>query len=73
VSLAETAIQKNPDYPDGRYNLGKAYERQGRLAEAAAQYREALRIDRGHVESRRALTELQARSAPASPAPKPSR
>jgi len=70
IQLAETAILKNPKYADARYNLAKGYERTGRLAEAAASYREALRIDPGHAESRRALDALSQRPAPrpASPA-----
>lgn len=38
------AIRLDPDYPEAHYNVGVAYTRQGRPAEALSAYREAIRI-----------------------------
>lgn len=59
--LAELAVQKDPRFPDARYNLGKAWERLGDRERAARSYRDALAIAPGHAEAAAALAALRAR------------
>jgi Flp pilus assembly protein TadD len=45
VPLLETAARLAPDVPHIRNNLGAAYQRTGRVAEAMAEYRRAIDLD----------------------------
>ena len=56
----EQAVRINPDDTVAHYNLGIALEKAGRVAEAMAQYEQALRIKPDYPEARNALTRLQA-------------
>lgn len=58
-AVAELATQVDPNYADGRFNLGKVYERLGDAARAEHEYRQALRIQPGHRQAQRALAALQ--------------
>jgi O-antigen ligase len=57
-AAAELATQVDPNFADARFNLGKVYERLGDLARAEHEYRQALRIQPGHPQARRALATL---------------
>lgn len=59
TNLFEEGIRLWPDNPDARYLAGQVYERRGKWTEAAAQYREAARMDPPHYESSLALAGLQ--------------
>lgn len=57
-AVAELATQVDPNYADGRFNLGKVHERLGDRARAEHEYRQALRIQPDHPQARRALSAL---------------
>jgi len=59
-SLAQLnlAIEKEPLNPEAYHNRGVIYEKQGKPAEAAAEYRQALRYNPQYAPSQQALTRL---------------
>ncbi len=61
VGMWKDVIAKSPRNPGVRTKLGIALAREGKLEEAEAQYRAALRTDPGHLEARNNLGNLLAR------------
>ena len=51
----QSAIHRNPHFPDAHNNLGVAYDRQGRLAEAVACFRKAASLHASHADAHRNL------------------
>jgi hypothetical protein len=48
-------VALGPDHPEGHFNLGLAYERHGRLAEARQEMLISLRLDPNQAEARNML------------------
>lgn len=63
MSELTQALQLDPSNTRTRLGMGLMLAKQGRLDEAAAQYREILRIDSQHKVARRALAKVQKRAA----------
>jgi tetratricopeptide (TPR) repeat protein len=64
----ETAIRLRPLNPEARHNRGVIYEKQGKTAEAIAEYRAALRYNPSYEPSQRALARLTGSPSPHAPA-----
>lgn len=60
----ERAVRLLPDDPEIRYHLGEAYRACGRNAQAAAEFRKALKLAPGHIKARKALQELEKEGPP---------
>jgi Flp pilus assembly protein TadD len=54
-------MRMSPVYAKAHYNLGVLFERQGRVEEAAREFRMALRLDPGYAKARIGLEELSRR------------
>ena len=68
----QEVLKLKPDHADAHNNLGLAFSRQGRLDEAISQFQEALRLNPSHARARSNLdAAMQAKNAPAAPAPNP--
>ncbi len=63
----DDAVRLAPLNPEGYHNRGVIYEKMGRLDDAAAQYRQALRYAPSYEASRRALSRLSVAAVPATP------
>lgn len=62
VSLWSDVVAKSPAKARPHNNLGLAYERAGRIAEAAAEYEVAMKVDPGYVEAYNNLGALYERT-----------
>src|SRR5262245_23183166 len=60
MACFKRALKERPDFADGHYNLGKAYSKLGRAAEAEQAYLRARRLDptKGEVAANLALLHL---------------
>jgi tetratricopeptide (TPR) repeat protein len=57
--LARAFIRRHPRYPDTHLQLGRIYQVQDRLDEAAGQYEQALRLDADHPTALHRLGEVR--------------
>ncbi len=60
----ERAVRLLPDDPEVRYHLGEAYRARGQNAQAAAEFRKALKLAPGYIKARKALQELEKERPP---------
>ena len=51
----EQAIQRNPNYADAYYNLGRIYGKSGRYIDAIEAFKEAIRINPDYADAHRNL------------------
>lgn len=57
----QSAVDRNPRFPDAQNNLGVAYDRLGRLADAIACFRQAAALHAGHAGAHRNLGDALSR------------
>ncbi len=73
VAALSTAVRMNPTLIEARLNLADALVAAGRADDAAAQYREVLKLHPGDQDAASALSSLGHKVAPATSMPAPSR
>jgi protein O-GlcNAc transferase len=57
----QSAVDRNPQFPDAHNNLGVAYDRLGRLADAVACFRQAAALHASHADAHRNLGDALSR------------
>ena len=60
ISSFSTAVEKNPDYAESHYYLGRAYYKADMLEEAAEELRQTLHINDKFPEARDLLDKIEA-------------